>query len=262
MYKKVARAGLLPGVVVSMVLASVFLVPSSALSFTSVTLCYGYPVCAAPIVTNVVPHSGPRTGGTTVTITGSGFENSTPSVTFGSTAAASFVVNSDTSITAVSPVHAAGIVDVRVTTVSGTSAISSADKFTFTTPVWCATFNLSNVPTQWVQGHKKVFFVVVTNCGSATWPFFGHTRVDLDLHFTTVRGGSRQIRFWLSSLANHLHYNVPPGTKTKVTFTVTPHFHGGTIYLEALMIKEHQFWFDRVTSSPVQFSSVRVTVRR
>ena len=72
-----------------------------------------------------------------------------------------------------------------------------------------------------------------------TWPFLGHTRVELDLHFTTVRGGSGKIRFWLSSLANHLHYNVPPGTKTKITFTVTPLFHGGTVYLEALMVKEH-----------------------
>ena len=263
MYKKAARAGLLPSVVVSMVLASVFLASSSAFSFNrTINTCYAYPACAAPTVTNVSPVVGPPAGGTTVVITGTGFENSTPGVKFGLTPAASFVVNSDTMITAVSPAHATGTVDVRVSTVSGQSAISRADKFTFGTPAWCATFNLSNVPTHWVQGHKQTFFVIVTNCGTKTWPFLGHTRVDLDLHFTTVRGGSREIRFWLSSIANHLHYNVPPGTKTKVTFTLTPLFHGGTIYLESLMVKEHSFWFDRVTSAPVQFSSVHVTVRR
>lgn len=193
-----------------------------------------------------------------MTITGAQFCNGLVSVHFGATAA-SFSFVSNTSITALSPAHAAGIVDVTVTTAGGTSAISSADKFTFTTPVWCATFNLSNVPTHWVQGHAQVFFVIATNCGSATWPFVGHTRVELDLHFTKVRGGSAMIRFWLSSIANHLHYNVGPGTKTKITFTLAPLFHGN-VYLEALMVKEHSFWFDQVTTSPAQFASVRVGV--
>ena len=47
--------------------------------------------------------------------------------------AASFTVNSATSqITATSPVGAAGAVDVTVTTAAGTSAISTADHFTYT----------------------------------------------------------------------------------------------------------------------------------
>ena len=83
-----------------------------------------------PAVTKVSPTSGPVGGGTTVTITGVGFTGAT-AVTFGAVEAA-FTVNSATSITAVSPVEAAGIVDVRVTTPQGTSAAVPKDKFRFT----------------------------------------------------------------------------------------------------------------------------------
>jgi len=55
-------------------------------------------------------------------------------VSFGGTAATSFTVNSDTSITAVAPAEAAGPVDVTVTTSAGTSAAVSGDSFTFVTP--------------------------------------------------------------------------------------------------------------------------------
>jgi hypothetical protein len=85
----------------------------------------------APVVTGVSPNSGPTTGGTFVTITGSGFTG-TSAVSFGGTAAGPFSVFSDTQIVATSPAHAAGTVDITVTTPVGTSATSSADRFTFT----------------------------------------------------------------------------------------------------------------------------------
>jgi hypothetical protein len=63
-------------------------------------------------------------GGTPVTITGTGFTGAS-AVTFGATAATSFTVNSDTSITAVSPPgvpgYPTGLVTVAVTTPAGTS---------------------------------------------------------------------------------------------------------------------------------------------
>ncbi len=93
---------------------------------------YGY-TGGPPTVTSVSPIAGGIAGGTSVTITGQGFCNFVTAVTFGGTAATSFVDNSDTSITAVSPAHAAGTVDVRVTNTAGTSAISAADHFTYTT---------------------------------------------------------------------------------------------------------------------------------
>jgi hypothetical protein len=77
-----------------------------------------------------VPNAGPTAGGTPVTISGSGFAEASE-VTFGGTPAASFTVESATTITAVSPPHAAGTVDIRVTGPFGTSAAVPEDRFTF-----------------------------------------------------------------------------------------------------------------------------------
>ncbi len=85
---------------------------------------------AAPTITSISPTSGPTAGGTTVTITGSGFTGAT-SVDFGSVGATSFSVVSDTQVSAISP-PGTGSVDVTVTTPNGISATSTADKFTYT----------------------------------------------------------------------------------------------------------------------------------
>jgi len=85
---------------------------------------------APPAVTGLSVSSGSTSGGTSVTLSGSGFTGAT-AVYFGGTAAWSFVVNSDGSITAYSPSHVAGTVNVTVVTAYGTSATSSADDFTF-----------------------------------------------------------------------------------------------------------------------------------
>jgi len=83
-----------------------------------------------PVVTAVSPAAGPVAGGTTVTVTGSGFTDAT-AVDFGATAATGFTVDSDTQITATSP---PGIctVDVTVTTAAGTSPATAADQFEYT----------------------------------------------------------------------------------------------------------------------------------
>jgi hypothetical protein len=88
---------------------------------------------AAPGVTGVTLTSGPTTGGTNVTVTGSGFLGAS-AVTFGSVAAAGFTVVSDTTIFAVAPAEAAGTVDVTVTTPTGTSATGAGDQFTYQAP--------------------------------------------------------------------------------------------------------------------------------
>jgi hypothetical protein len=81
-------------------------------------------------VSSVSPDNGPVTGGTEVTITGTGFQF-VQGVKFGSTDAKSYTLNSATSITAVSPAGSAGTVDVTVVTANGTSDINDNDKFTF-----------------------------------------------------------------------------------------------------------------------------------
>jgi IPT/TIG domain len=87
----------------------------------------------APRLTGISASSGPTTGGTSITITGTGFSGVT-AVSFGSTAAKSFTVSSSTLITAASPAAPAGAADVTVTNPGGTSATSAADQFTFIAP--------------------------------------------------------------------------------------------------------------------------------
>jgi alpha-tubulin suppressor-like RCC1 family protein len=82
-----------------------------------------------PTVSKLEPAYGPRSGGISVTITGSNFTGAT-AVKFGANNVASVTVNSDTSITAVSPAGI-GIVDVRVITPSGVSATTPADQFSY-----------------------------------------------------------------------------------------------------------------------------------
>jgi hypothetical protein len=93
----------------------------------------------APSLGSVAPASGPTAGGTSVTITGTNFTGAT-SVTFASTAAASFIVNSATTITALTPAHAAGAVNVVVTTPGGPGTGTNA--YTFVTAL-----NLSSTPS-------------------------------------------------------------------------------------------------------------------
>ena len=87
---------------------------------------------SAPTITSISPTSGPTAGGTSVTITGTGFTGAT-AVSFGGTAATSFTVNSDTSITAVAPAGVNGVVRISVTTPLGTTADTAADNFTYGT---------------------------------------------------------------------------------------------------------------------------------
>jgi hypothetical protein len=84
-----------------------------------------------PAVKRLSPKRGPELGGTSVTITGTNFAGVT-AVKFGPNDATSFKVNSVTSITAVSPAHTSGNVDVTITTPDGTSAISGKDRFKYT----------------------------------------------------------------------------------------------------------------------------------
>jgi hypothetical protein len=89
---------------------------------------------AAPTVSSLSPTTGSIAGGTSVTITGTGFTGAT-AVDFGGVAATSITASTTaigTSITAISPATTtAGIVDVTVTTPAGTSAASTADQFTY-----------------------------------------------------------------------------------------------------------------------------------
>ena len=83
-----------------------------------------------PSITTITPTSGPTTGGTTVTISGTDFMGTTK-VAFGSVAATSFTVVSDTKITAVAPAQAVGTRAVTVTSPGGTTVPVAGDLFNY-----------------------------------------------------------------------------------------------------------------------------------
>jgi hypothetical protein len=83
-----------------------------------------------PAVTGISVTQGPSSGGTNVVISGIDLAVVT-AVDFGGVPAASFTINSDRAITAVSPSTSAGTIDVTVTSAAGTSPVVSADQFTF-----------------------------------------------------------------------------------------------------------------------------------
>ncbi len=86
-----------------------------------------------PAVAALAASSGTPAGGTGVVITGTHLGD-VSAVSFGTTPATAVSVQSDGQITATSPAHAAGPVDVTVTDAAGTSATLAADQFTFVAP--------------------------------------------------------------------------------------------------------------------------------
>lgn len=86
-----------------------------------------YTYIDVPTITTVSPSSGPTSGGTGVTITGTNF-SSTDSVTFGGVDAPFAVVNA-TTLSVVTPPGAAGAVNVVVTNPAGSA--TDANAFTY-----------------------------------------------------------------------------------------------------------------------------------
>lgn len=88
----------------------------------------------APTVASVSPTSGPTTGGTAVTITGTNFVAGA-AVTFGGTAAAGVAFVSATSLTCTTPAHTVGSVNVVVTNPDAqTGTLPAGFTYTSTNP--------------------------------------------------------------------------------------------------------------------------------
>ena len=117
--------------------------------------------------------------------------------------------------------------------------------------VWRATYNLARVPASWTNRQSQSVTVTLANTGNTTWPSTGYYRVDLDFHFTTRPGGSAKAAYWLTSKAFSLPADLAPGNSVVVTVLVTAPSRTGSMYLEAEMIKEHQFWFKQSAATPV-----------
>lgn len=121
---------------------------------------------SAASVTQVSPASGPATGGTSLTLTGTGFTGAT-AVVFGSVQATPTFV-SDTSITVTSPVGSAGTVNIQVNVPTGLSPVSTAATFQYIPP------SISSIsPTSGPMGGGTPVTIVGAYLGSALSVQFG-----------------------------------------------------------------------------------------
>lgn len=97
----------------------------------------------SPTVTSLNPTSGTTAGGNSVAITGTNLTGAS-AVTFGGDPGISVVAVTDTLVTVTAPAHAAGVVDVIVTTPGGASANTAADDYTYITPDAAPEVNFTN----------------------------------------------------------------------------------------------------------------------
>jgi hypothetical protein len=178
----------------------------------------------APRVTGISTTRGPTSGGTSVTITGTGFTGAT-AASFGSTAANSFTVGTSTSITAVAPAAPAGTVDVTVTNAGGTSATSAADQFTFIAPPTVTAVSPNSSPLaggNWVTvtgtdlgttnrlsiGDNTTAFNVLSNTSLSVYIPAGEAAETVNIAVTTVGGASAR------TSADQYTYLAPPPAPT------------------------------------------------
>ncbi|MEU8509246.1 IPT/TIG domain-containing protein [Streptomyces brevispora] len=166
------------------------------------SVTFTYVVAQVPVVTGVVPNSGPTSGDTSVTLTGTGFTGAA-AVTFAGVPATSFTVNSATQITAVTPAGSAGAAVVTVTTPGGTSAPDTF--FFYAAPPVLNSANPAQGPT--AGG------VVVTLTGSNL------------LNASAVRFGSTNAASFTVVSATQITATAPPGTGSSPITVITP---GGT----------------------------------
>lgn len=144
-----------------------------------------YVYAGTPTITSVTPSRGTLTGGTTVTINGTGFYgmSGASAVTFGGTNAASYTVDSPTKITAKTPAHALGAVNVAVTAVGGTSDSSgSTDNYEYTLPRYEQTLSSLGYLGGWTTYanavHSGGSYKYTNAKGSSVTIAFNGTRLD------------------------------------------------------------------------------------
>jgi hypothetical protein len=88
-----------------------------------------FPTITLPTLSLLNPNHGLASGGTVLTLTGTGFQNGA-TVSFGGTPAASVTFNNATQLTVTTPAHAAGLVNVVVTN-PDTGSVTGVNAFTF-----------------------------------------------------------------------------------------------------------------------------------
>ena len=230
---------------------------------------------ASPTVTGVNPSSGPATGGTVVTVTGTNFYvGGSFAVDFGGSAATNVSVSSPTQLTATAPAGS-GTVNVTVSTPGGTSAAGAADDFTYTpldaqycdagssptesssASTYSGTCNpigttTGDVPTTWTPGQSQTVSITLVNNGSTTWTTGsgGSNTFHLGAHFSTVGGGlANNYSDWLTDQRVNLPSSVAPGQSVTLVFSLTAPNQTGNLVLEFEMVEEDVAWFAQYSDS-------------
>ena len=122
-------------------------------------LLAGWGPCA-PFIASVAPGQGTIVGGTPITISGAYFTGAT-SVTIGGAPATNMIVVSSTTITAVTPAHAAGSVSITIATPSRASTFQNAFSY-------ASSSILSVAPNMGVVGGGALITISGNYLGGAT----------------------------------------------------------------------------------------------
>ena len=128
-----------------------------------------------PTITTVSPSSGSTAGGTSITITGTGFAAGA-TVSVGGNACTSVVVVSATSITCTTPAGSAGAKDVVVTN-SDTGAATSTGGFTYVTPIGVVSITSISPKNGSIKGGTEVTITGAGFSSAATIKVGGVTAV-------------------------------------------------------------------------------------
>lgn len=146
-----------------LVLATLSATHGSAITSADVTVV---DATTLPSLASVSPSNGPIAGGTAVTLSGSNLRNDC-TVRFGGVAATNVAFVSATSITATTPAHTSGPVDVALSCGSDTSTLANAFTYLGVSP------HLSGVtPSFGSSAGGTLVSVAGDNFISGCWPFF------------------------------------------------------------------------------------------
>jgi hypothetical protein len=243
----------------------------------------------APRVLSISTTYGPATGGTSVTITGTGFTNAT-GVSFGAVSVAPFTINNDNSITATAPSEGAGTVDITVTSVGGPSTTSAADQFTFVAAPTITNIDPNSGPlvgggytsitgTNFIDvtgvsfGDQPTSYLVNSSTSISAYVPGGETADNVDVSVTTVAGTTPSTA---ASQYTYIDIVVPPppavtslspntgspggGTVVEITGTgftgATDVLFGGTPAMTVTVNSDTQI----TTTAPAGLGTVDVTV--
>jgi hypothetical protein len=166
-------------------------VVDSAYNVTGITAPASYTE-PAPVIFGVSTARGPVAGGTTLMVSGSNLDGVT-GVTVGGTAASPATYQTQNGLFELAlavPAHAAGVVDIRVKTKAGTSAVTKSDQFTYVPPL--PTVSAMSVSGGTTAGGTTVTLTGTNFVGPVTVSVGGTVVADTEtsatsLHFVTPK---------------------------------------------------------------------------